>query len=226
MNGLKHTFLQIETQKENCYGGNQKWFPYSFLRKSGCGVISAANVILYLKGKRRITQAEYMDTAKELWKYDLPVLPGIGMNGMTLALGMNRYFRRNKLPYRACWKLSGKKLLQRIDRQLAEEIPVILAIGPDFPKLWEHHCLQLYGKLQKDQFVPVVKTRAHYVTVTGREGQWFSISSWGKEYYIDLNELKTYIRENSSSLVSNMIYISKKPAVAKRNRKFAGRIEC
>lgn len=211
MDGLKHTFLKIETQTEISYGGNQKWFPYSFLKKSGCGVIGAANVILYLKGKRTITRMEYMDTAKELWKYYLPVLPGLGMNGLILTLGMNRYFRRNALPYRAYWKVSGKKLLQRIDQQLADDIPVILSIGPDFPKLWERHSLQLYERVQNARLIPAVKTRAHYVTVTGREGQWLRISSWGKEYYLNLKEFQTYIQMYNTSLVSNILYVSKKP---------------
>lgn len=207
---LMFPFLTVETENGKSYGGSQKWFSYRFLKRSGCGVISAANVICYIKGKRTITKAEYMDIAKNLWKYDLPVFPGIGMNGLTLMFGMNRYFKRTGLPYHAVWKISGEKMLSRIDGMLEEELPVILSIGPNFPKIWGKEKLSLYQISGNGQRIPVVKTKAHFVTVTGRCGKWMKISSWGKEYEIDQQEFKDYIKDHSSSLVSNILYISKR----------------
>lgn len=203
-------FLIVETETGASYGGSQKWFPYGFLKRSGCGVIGAANVICCIRGKRKITKAEYMDISEQLWKRDLPVLPGIGMNGLTLMVGMNRYLKRAGLPYRAAWKISRKTMLSRIDQMLAEELPVILSIGPNAPKIWGKESVSLYQKSSAGQMIVVTKTKAHFVTVTGREERWLRISSWGKEYYIDWNELKEYIAGYSSSLVSNILYISKK----------------
>lgn len=205
MIALKRPFLRVEIAQKKAYGGNQAWFPYRFLKKTGCGVISAANVLLYLKGKQQVTEAEYNDFAKYLWKYYLPVIPGFGMNGLTLMLGLNRYFYRKKLPYRACWRISGKKMLPRIDKMLAEDIPVILAVGPDFPAFRGKQTVNLYVKADGGKYVPAAKTRAHFVTVTAREGQWLLISSWGKEYYLNIREYQEYVRRFSSPLVSNII---------------------
>ena len=208
MKTLKHPFLEIESRYGTAYGGNQAWFPHKFLRKSGCGVISAANVLLYKKGKCQVTEAEYIDFAKNLWKYYFPVIPGFGMNGLTLVIGMNRYFLRKQLPYRACWKFSGKKLLGRIDRMLAQDIPVILSVGPNFPQFWGKETLNLYRKTKDRSYVLSTKTNAHFVTVTGREGRWLQISSWGKEFYISIKEYQEYVKKYSNSLVSNILYIS------------------
>lgn len=207
MAALRHPFLEVETKTGISFGGNQAWFPFKFLRKSGCGIISGTDVLLYLKGKQRISEEEYMDFAKQLWKYYLPVIPGFGMNGLTLMIGLNRWFIKHRLPYRACWKISGKKLLSRIDLMLSEDIPVILAIGPNFPGLWKNETLKLYKKTNAGNYEAVTQTRAHFVTVTGREGLWLKASSWGKEYYINMPEYRDYVTGHSSFLVSNIIYI-------------------
>lgn len=208
MKTLKRSFLQVEARQGKAFGGNQAWFPYRFLQKTGCGVISAANVLLYRKGKQHISETEYMDFAKHLWKYYLPVIPGFGMNGLTLMLGMNRYFYTNHFPYQAWWKISGKKMLHRIDRMLEQDFPVILSVGPNFPKFWGKQKLNLHVKQEDGTYRPAVKTKAHFVTVTGREGQWLRISSWGKEYYLNVREYQEYVKKYSSSLVSNILYIT------------------
>lgn len=206
---LKQPYLRVQTKQEIAYGGNQAWFPYKFLKKSGCGVIAAADVILHLQGKVQMTEAAYRKFAKKLWLSYLPVIPGFGMNGLTLMLGMNRYFAKKKLPYRACWKISARKMFRRIDEMLSKDIPVILAIGPNFPCIWAKHKLTFYTKTDKN-YISSVKTCAHYVTVTGREGTYLQISSWGKEYYIDMMEYKEYVKRYSSPLVSNIVSIKRK----------------
>lgn len=208
MRTLKHPFLKIETKREMAFGGNQAWFSYKFLKKTGCGVISAANVLMHLKGKEQISELEYMDFAKKLWLQYLPVIPGFGMNGLTLMIGLNRYFMKKGLPYRACWKLSAKKMLSRIDEMLGRDMPVILAVGPNFPKFWGKEKLNFYTKISDEKCIPAVKTKAHFVTVTGREGAWLKISSWGKKYYIDIREYREYVKRYSSPWVSNIIYIA------------------
>lgn len=213
MSVLKHSFLQVETKREKSFGGNQNWFPYKFLKKSGCGVISAANVLMHLRGKRQVSELEYLDFAKYMWKYYLPVIPGFGMNGLTLMMGLNRYFLKKKLPYKAGWKISGKKLLSRIDEMLTQDIPVILSVGPNFPKFWGKEQLSFYKRTEDGKYLAAVKTRAHYVTVTGREGQWLQISSWGKEYYMNLREYQNYVKTYSSYLVSNIICITQKKKI-------------
>ena len=64
-----------------------------------------ANVILHLQEKVQITESDYKDFAKNLFLCYLQVIPGFEMNGLTQMLGMNRYFIKQRLPYRACWKM-------------------------------------------------------------------------------------------------------------------------
>ncbi len=207
MKELKTPYLKIETKDTIAYGGNQSWFPYKFLKKTGCGVIGAADMLLHLNGKEQMTEAEYIEFAKKLWIYYLPVIPGFGMNGLTLMIGINRYFQKNEMPYRARWRISGQKMFSRIDRMLAEDIPIILAVGPNFPFVWKKEKLTFYTKINDEKYIPAVKTKAHFVTVTGREGTWLQISSWGKEYYIDIREYRKYVKQHSSFLVSNILDI-------------------
>lgn len=207
MKTLEAPYLKVETEKGYAYGGNQSWLPYKFLKGMGCGLISAADVIFYLEGKREITEAEYVEFAKKLWKWYLPVIPGFGMNGLTLMNGLNRYFKNHELSYRACWKISGRKLFSRIDRMLSDDIPVILSVGPNFPFVWKKEKLAFYTKDHEGNYLQTVKTKAHFVTVTGRDGKWLRISSWGKEYYISIREYREYVKNHSSFLVSNVIDI-------------------
>lgn len=209
MRTLKHPFLQIDTKKGSAYGGNQAWFPYKFLQKTGCGVISATNVVLHLHGKEKVSETEYMDFAKKMWLRYLPVIPGFGMNGLTLMIGLNRYFMKAGMEYRACWKVSAKKMLARTDEMLAKDIPVIMAVGPNFPNFRGKQKLNMYTKTGSGNYIRTVKTKAHFVTVTGRDGIWLQISSWGKEYYIDIREYREYVKRYSSPMLSNIICLRK-----------------
>lgn len=210
MKTLQSPYLRVNTKNGTAYGGNQAWFSYKFLQKTGCGVIGAADTLLHLSGKEEMTEEEYMEFAKTLWKKFLPVIPGFGMNGLTLMAGMNRYFKVHGMPYRARWRISGQKMVSRIDKMLAKDIPVILAVGPNFPFVWKKEKLTFYTKMSDGKYVPAVKTRAHFVTVTGREGVYLQISSWGKEYYIDIREYKEYVKQYSNPLVSNILSIKMK----------------
>ena len=207
MKTLQSPYLKVDTKNGTAYGGNQAWLPYKFLKGMGCGLISAADVIFHLEGKENVTEAEYVAFAKKLWKWYLPVIPGFGMNGLTLMMGLNRYFKAHGLSHRAYWKISGRKLFSRIDQMLSDDIPVILSVGPNFPLIWKKEKLNFYNKSQEGEYFPATKIKAHFVTVTGRDGAWLQISSWGKEYYISIREYREYVKRHSSFLVSNVIDI-------------------
>lgn len=207
MKTLVTPYLKVCTKDGITYGGNQAWLPYRFLKGTGCGLIGAADVIFHLQGKSEISEEAYISFAKELWMKYLPVIPGFGMNGLTLMIGLNRYFYHHGIKMRACWKISGKNMISRIDRMLSNDVPVIMAVGPSVPFIWKKKKLIFYSKNAEGNYIPAVKTKAHFVTITSREGPWLHISSWGKEYYINIKEYREYVRQNSSFLVSNIIYI-------------------
>lgn len=207
--GIKNFMIVTDKNRNDTYfGGDQSWFPYRFLQNSGCGVIGAAEVLLQLKGRESISKTEYMEFADMLWKRFLPVIPGFGMNGLTLAFGLNLFFWKHQMPYYAFWGISPGKLPGRIHRMLKNGIPVILSIGPNFPFFWGKEKLNFYKKVN-GSFVAAARTKAHFVTVTGWDGKMLQISSWGKEYFIDYEEYRHYVKKHSCSLISNLVYIRK-----------------
>ena len=93
-----------------------------------------------------------------------------------------------------------------MEEMLRRDIPVILSIGPNFPRLWKQGKETLY-RMDQGDYRRAAETRAHYVTVTGMDESWLRISSWGKEYYLSREEYETYRADISSALVSNIVYI-------------------
>ncbi len=61
----------------------------------------------------------------------------------------------------------------------------------------------------KDQpsYVWVKTVRNHLVIMTGIEGRWARVSSWGLEYYIDLKELEELSRGDAFGVFTNIIRI-------------------
>ena len=92
---------------------------------------------------------------------------------------------------------------------LEAQIPVVLAVGPNFPMLWGNQRLIFY---EKDGMLyhPKTTTKAHYVTITEIDGEWLTISSWGKKYYIKKAEYEMYVRKHSNYLFSNILVIQGK----------------
>ena len=110
---------------------------------------------------------------------------------------------RYGMPYRARWGCTPGKMRERIDDMLRRDLPVVLSIGGDFPFFWKRSRLKLYQKTQAG-WKTAASARAHFVTITGRQGNMMQISSWGKEYYIDWNEYQQYAKRHSSYLISNI----------------------
>ena len=209
---LKGEFLRIKDKDNYYYGGAQEWAPKKYVRDYGCGVVSSANVIktLECKGKDNIYGKEdFTKFCEDLRKKYLPVIPKFGMNGLFMALGMNAYFLFKSLPYRAFWGVKINKLYREMERMLREGIPVVLAIGPNFPNLFGKHKLSLYDK-RNGKYAPTLETKAHYVTVTGFDDKWIRISSWGKQYFINREEYALYIKKYSLPLFSNILLIKRK----------------
>lgn len=221
---LKYPYVAVMKENQLFYGGNQSWGKSVTLRKYGCGVIAGTDLFLYLglhkeycRGKELAIEKyengifeaeEYMEIIKRMRRKYFPLLPGFGMPGWLLAAGINYYFRRNKIPLKASFGVLGRNIQNRMAAMLSHDIPVILAVGPNFPVPWKKHKLAFYKKTGGN-YEEVCRTAAHYVTVTGIEGQWIKISSWGQEYYIRISEYMDYVKKYSSFLVSNICYIKK-----------------
>lgn len=219
---LRHPFMEVEGEGKTTYGGSQRRGRLDHMRRWGCGVIGAADLLFYLSlyhprykaglfadapADGHVTLDWYNDRIDQLRRRYLPVIPHHGINGLALAMGLNAYFRKYGLPLRARWGVRAKNLWQEIDRQLQKDFPVIFSVGNNFPKVWEKNKLNFYPDPDRTVARPTARTMAHYVTVTGSDAEWLRISSWGNPYYIHKAEYCDYVDKYSSHILSNMLYI-------------------
>ena len=204
------------------FGGSQMLSESKTMREVGCGVIAALDLLLYLcrfhpgcgcaffaaaAEDGCIDEKEYDELAQELSRKFFPVIPKLGINGLMLAGGLNLFFRRYSLPFRAAWGIGSSRLFDRIEEMLARDIPVILSVGPNFPLFWQKNELTFYALSPAGELRPACKIKSHYVTVIGIDEHYLRISSWGRQYSIDRDEYISYIRRHSGSIVSNIVKI-------------------
>ena len=222
---LKEPYIAIMKDGSLSYGGSQEWWRRKIMAGYGCGVIAATDILFYLdlhkeycKGKdfqeedikSGIVDIEtYQRCAEAMRKKYFPVIPSLGIPGWLLGMEINRYFIKNRIPLKATFGVRSRNIPNRIKAMLEHDIPVILAIGPNFPLPVRKHKLAFYEKIEEG-YEKIAEAAAHFVVITGFEGQWLRISSWGREYYVNFYEYQNYVKKYSCSLVSNICYIRKK----------------
>ena len=201
---LKREYLKIPTEDGYFYGGNQRTFRDARIRTDGCGLIAAADVLWYLRGEKApASEAEYQAYVARLRPL-FHFFPNHGMPGWALCLGMNRALRQFSLPYRIRWGAFPVTRYDDIFEMLQNDIPVITAIGPNFPNRSGKKPVVFYEKKDDGSFEAAAETRGHYVVITGACKGWLRISSWGKEYYIRWSEFEHYARKHSFFLFTNV----------------------
>lgn len=222
---LKAPYIAIMKDGNLSYGGSQEWWKRKIMSGYGCGVIAATDLLLYLdlhkeycKGKEFqeeemgngfLDVEVYQKCAETMCKKYFPIIPWLGMPGWLLGIEINRYFIRNRISLKATFGVRSRNMPNRIKAMLAHDIPVILAIGPNFPLPMKKHKVAFYEKIEEG-YEKIAEVAAHFVVITGFEGQWMRISSWGKEYYINFYEYQNYVKKHSCPLISNICYIKKK----------------
>ena len=225
MRQIRHNYISVGNEFRRSFGGNQMESSSQNMREVGCGVISALDLLLYLcrfhPGCRCdffadavedgvIEPHEYDELALRLSRRFFPLIPKFGINGIMLAGGLNHFFRRYDLPFRATWGLGSGRIFEEIEKMLTEDIPVILSIGPNFPLFWQKHALDLYSAGKDGAPIRACSVKSHYVTVTGIDAKRLYISSWGRPFSIDRDEYLEYIRRRSGSIVSNIVRIRRR----------------
>ena len=223
---LKKPYISVSNGSSCSYGGNQMCSTNQTERSVGCGAVAALDLFLYLcrshlspehpvnknlfPSNWPMEQQQYLSLLHDFRKKYFPLIPGHGINGVSLAIGVNAFFIKNRIPFIAIWGVPYAKLWSSIRRMLDQDIPVIFSVGPNFPFFWQHHQLRFYVQRSDGAYIPGPQTHAHYVTITGMDEQWLQIASWGRKYYINRAEYLSYVREHSIHLVSNILYIRKK----------------
>lgn len=203
---LKRPYIAVRDGTYASYGGSQQWLEGKSRQAAACGLIAAADVLLYLRGERELTREEYLAYLDSLRRY-FPLIPYRGIDGVRLAVGLSRCLRAAGLPYRARWCASGEKLFARAEEMLERDIPVILSIGPNLPAFWRAEKLTLYRRTAEGAYLPAEATRAHFVTVTGLDGEYLRISSWGRQLFIRRTEYERYQRRYSAGVFTNLVYL-------------------
>ncbi|MBH1940075.1 hypothetical protein I5677_04090 [Mobilitalea sibirica] len=259
---------------ENVYfGGSQMWFPANhkfgtdyILHHYGCGTIACADLFLYLalqddsqrtllteialQGIDSVYYIDYMSYVRKVNDLYTKTKRWLAVLGTKLAAAINDYSEAYHIGYYAKWKLglSYYDMYEIMEEMLDHNIPVILSIGPNTPKLWGKNGISFYQQykkiilLESSDFQPDVNKKdtnvtesseeiyyepitvyaykevkkdinSHYVTVTGiikdeiDSTIMLCISSWGKKYYINYEEYRNYIEENSGTYTSSLVYI-------------------
>ena len=219
MLALKAPFVAVRTKHGESYGGNQGWSKDGVMARCGCGVVGAADTLLYLCRNRdyhiealpalgeTLTPERYDALLGTLRKEYLPLIYPLGMNGLTLSMGVNALLRRSNIPLRAKWGAPRGRLYAVIAEMLARDIPVILSIGANFPFFRGKKKLTLYRESPSGAKLKARRVTAHFVTVTGMDALWLRVSSWGQMYYISRAEYDFYIRKHSCRFFSSILQI-------------------
>lgn len=203
---LKRPYPRIQSGEAGSCGGNQGWFADENFRRCGCGVIACADTLLYLRGQTSLPREEYINYVNLLRKY-FPLVPRRGIDGVRLAMGMNMCLRRAALPLRAGWSASGRRFWDRLAAMLADDLPAILSVGPNFPRVWGAEELGLCRRTEDGRYIGAGGVRAHFLTATGLDGEWMRVSSWGQELYIRRTAYGRYMREDSTALLTNLLQL-------------------
>ncbi|MBR2782787.1 MAG: hypothetical protein IKD93_01145 [Firmicutes bacterium] len=215
---LKHPFPRLQDSARSYYGGSQKLLGKSYVRRAGCGVVCAANILIYLgRWAEGCGNGPFAELAREdpipaaafgrccdaLQRRYMPVTPRFGLTGAQVAWGLNRYCRRWGIPYRMSWRYRRRDFWDALADQLEQDLPPVLAIGPNFPDFWGSQRLRLYRALPDASLRSAASVHSHFVSVTGLSDDLLHVSSWGREYFILRKELETYVGRHSAWLVSN-----------------------
>lgn len=216
---LLHPYPAVDWAAGGSFGGSQSRSASAIIRKCGCGVIAMTDLVLYLTRYHGcaapaqvaalaqtdpIPAEAYDRCSRSLQLAYLPMMPPFGINGLVLTGGIEAYCRLHRLPFHARWNPSRQALWNRMAESLRRDLPVILAIGPTLPALWQKHRLKLYRK-SGHTYTAVTSAKAHYVTVTAMDDQWLQISSWGKQYYIHRQEFVEFGERHSTFLIHNIL---------------------
>lgn len=224
---LKHPYVAVEKDGIISYGGSQTMSESKVMRRCGCGVVGGIDLLIYLAKYHDecrcedfpdellwdiIREEAYDRCSRMISRKYMPVVPPFGMNGLTLVLGLNLLFRRYGMPMSARWGVKRSELWQSIETMLAQDIPVILSIGPNFPRVWQKNKTTLYVRQLDDHPHRAASTHSHFLTVTGIDEEWLRISSWGRKFYISRNEYEEYVSRYSNGVLSSIVYIENKAA--------------
>ena len=206
------------------------------IHTGGCGLIAACDFMLWYenhaasgseksrfygpvaklrKSNPEPDQAAYMDCIRQLYKY-FPVLPKLGSSAFFLPLFLNLYLLRNRAHMRFSFLFNNTadKRMRIIRGSLQDGYPLIMMIGARVLPFSKMKGVTFYTENEGRLKPAVTDVRRHYVTVTGIRYPedidvpiYLEISSWGRKYYVNYEELCTYMTRRSMPWLTGFFYV-------------------
>lgn len=162
-------YVPVNRNSDIFYGGSQMWFPSNhvfsqdnILHNYGCGTIATADLFLYLalqnniyrsletevafRGSTQIYSENYEAYIRMIHRQYTKTKRFLAVLGTRVASVINDYSDSYGFGIKASWKirLSYYDMLDLIEEMLLLDIPVILSIGPNTPKLWGKKGIPFY----------------------------------------------------------------------------------
>ena len=224
MLSIQHPYLSVAVHGGASYGGGQQFSENAMIRRCGCGIVAATDLLLYLSRWHMTERVSLFDSLltdapvpfpaytgllSNMNRRYLPMIPYAGINGLMLMLGVQRFFHDYKMPFTARWCFAQSRLWERMEAMLRADIPVIMAVGPNFPFIWGNKRAAFYQRIHDGAYVRASGARAHYFTATGMDDEWLRISSWGRLYYLKRREFEEYVHRYSTGFASNILLVEK-----------------
>lgn len=182
-----------------------------------------------IKDSKAIDYNDYLNYIRRIDKKYTHTKRLLAVLGPKAASAINKYSRKYHLGITAVWKcdLSNTQMYECMKEMLRSDIPVILAIGPNIPNIWGKKGISFYktsetvihteDNLEKNEitYLEVIQhMNSHYVTVTGivkditKNTTMLKISSWGKQYFINYDEYREYVKSSSAAFTSSILSIT------------------
>lgn len=181
-------YVTIKTAGGLMYGGDQKLFGAD-VRKSGCGMIAACDMILFLSGEKQQSFAEYgkfVEDIRDKEAYKKTTNP-LGLSPFKTARLINRHSPNNHFAFFSNVFFSEKRLADFIERSIAAGLPVILRIGANGKKLPYNIVYPASGGRMASGYMTW-----HYITVTGISRDTLTFSSWGGKGEMSVKDLHRF----------------------------------
>ncbi|MBQ5318072.1 MAG: hypothetical protein J6K17_03140 [Oscillospiraceae bacterium] len=168
------------------HGGNQSHFTKN-INRSGCGMIAACDMLLYLQNSKNLPLSEYNRFVAEKSKSYF-----YKMHFNLVGISASRIIKfLSKQGHRFCfipwYKLKGDLLEKKIKKSIENNIPVIVRIGLNRNRLPYKLSNTASGRITQG------KMSWHYITVIGIENSTLHFSSWGRAGEMELSDLQQHI---------------------------------
>lgn len=169
---METDFVKICAPDGIMYGGDQRLFGKS-AERSGCGMIAACDMLLYLEGRRDISLEDYTAFVADMrdrifYRLRLNLM---GIFPRRLAKILHKMSGRDFV-YRPKRGFTEDSLAEYIGKAVAGERPLIVRVGYNGKKL--PYTIEYGGGKRCSG-----KMCWHYITVTGIDGGTLTFSSWG-----------------------------------------------